>query len=141
MFTAAGGYVHLREWLDTYRAVPADAPGAAVVRVGFPLNAAASFLVAVALLATLVVATRFSRHVVVAAIVLQVGSLGMLIATRTGSVLGWTEPVWTRAANQSRAVEIGALVVLLAAIALTTLARRAQSSAVPAAIVPVHAGR
>ena len=39
VFVAAEG-IHLREWLDTYRHVPASVPGAAVVRVGFPVNAA-----------------------------------------------------------------------------------------------------
>jgi hypothetical protein len=51
LFTAAGGYVHLREWVHTYRAIPASAPGSALVRIGFPVNAAASAVLALALVA------------------------------------------------------------------------------------------
>lgn len=123
-FVAAGGYVHLREWLDGYRDVPADASGAFVVRVGFPLNAAMSLLVAAGLVATLFVARRFGPLVVAAAIALQTTSLAVRIGTRVGSVLGWTEPVWTRGADQARAVGLGAIVALLAAMAVGASAQR-----------------
>lgn len=112
MFVAAGGYIHLREWLTLYRHVPADSPGAAVVRLGFPLNAASSFVLAAALAVLVVHRSRLSPYVVGSAFFLQLGSLAALIATRTGSLLGWTEPSWTSAANQTRAVEIGALIAL-----------------------------
>lgn len=118
-FVATGGLIHLREWLDTYRHVPADAAGAAVVRVGFPVNTGLSILVASALL--LVCTRRWSRyvpHVIGAAILFQVASLATLIATRTGSVLGWSEPAWTPGAERTRAVEIGALLVLIAVAAV-----------------------
>lgn len=114
LFVAAGGFVHLREWLDIYRHVPADAAGSAVVRLGFPVNVAISLLVAVALVICGIRRSRFTPHVVVAAAVFQIGSLGALIATRTGSLLGWAEPSWTAGANQSLAVEVGALVALTA---------------------------
>ena len=52
---AAGGFIHLREWLETYRDVPSEAPGAFVVRVGFPVNAGLSFVLALALLTTVLV--------------------------------------------------------------------------------------
>jgi hypothetical protein len=126
-FVAAGGFVHLREWLDTYREVPASAAGAAVVRVGFPLNAAASAVVAGALVFCAMRRTRFAPHIVAAAIVLQAGSLAALVLTRTSSLLGWAEPVWTLGADQTRAVEIGALISLAAAVAVATLPGRARS--------------
>ena len=49
---AAGGYVHLREWLGSYRSLPSAVPGAAVVKVGFPITAAISVVLAVVLVAT-----------------------------------------------------------------------------------------
>ncbi len=122
-FTLAGGAAHLREWLDSYRDVPADAPGAFVVRIGFPASAAAALVIAVALVATIWVARRFAPYVVGAAIAFNAASLGTLIATRTGSVLGWTEPVWTPGADQIRALEIGALVVLAASVLVARVAR------------------
>lgn len=126
LFVSAGGFVHLREWLDTYRHVPASAVGAAVVRVGFPLNAAASVLLAVGLVFCAVRRTRFAPHIVAAAILFQAASLASLILTRTGSVLGWAEPVWTLGANQSRAVELGALVSLTMVVAVAALQRRGE---------------
>lgn len=113
MYVAAGGFVHLREWSDTYRDVPASAPGALVVRIGFPLNAAASVLLVVALAVVVWRRSRLTQPVILATIALQVASLGVLIGTRVDSVLGWSEPVWTIAADQTRAVEIAAIVTLL----------------------------
>ncbi len=121
LFVAAGGFVHLREWLDTYRHVPASAPGGAIVRVGFPVNAAVSVVVAVALVFCAVHRTRFAVRIVAAAILFQAGSLAVLIRTRTGSFLGWSEPVWTLGAEQSRAMEVGALFSLLAALVIGVL--------------------
>ena len=128
LFVAAGGFVHLREWLDTYRQVPASAAGAAVVRIGFPINAAASLVIALALAFTAVRRTRFAPHVVATAILFQAASLAGLILTRTGTVLGWTEPIWTLGADQSRAVEIGALISLTAVIAISALQRRSDET-------------
>ena len=112
VFTAAGGYIHLREWLNTYRHLPASAPGAWVVRLGFPVNAAASLVLAVALVLAATKLPRLGVAAFMATVGFQASSLGVLIATRTGSVFGWTEPIWTPGANQSRAVEIGALFTL-----------------------------
>jgi len=128
-FVAAGGYIHLREWLDTYRDVPSEAPGAFVVRVGFPLNAASSLLLAAALVATLFAARRLQPVVIASAFLFQAASLAVLIRTRTGTVLGWTEPSWTAGASQTRAVEIAALVCLGAAALLSRADGR--SSPVP----------
>lgn len=124
MFVGAGGFAHLREWLDTYRDVPADAPGAAVVRVGFPINAGLSVLLVAALVLTVFRFRRFQPYVLVGAILFQAGSLATLILSRTGSLFGWAEPVWTVGADQIRAVEIGALVSLAAVVALSVSERR-----------------
>jgi len=124
VFTLAGGFVHLREWLDGYRDVPASLPGSFVVRIGFPVNAAASVVLAAALTYCAVRASRLAPLVLAGAAVFQAGSLATLILTRTGSVLGWAEPVWTRGANQSRAVEIGALLALTAVASIAAMQRR-----------------
>ncbi len=128
-FVAAGGYVHLREWLDTYRHVPAGAAGSVVVRVGFPLNAALSLVLAAALVYNACRRSRFTPHVIVAAVAFQAASLGVLIATRTGTFLGWSEPSWTLGADQTRAVQIGALVSLAAAAGLLGTLRLAAARA------------
>jgi hypothetical protein len=95
-------------------------PGAAVVRVGFPVNAAVSVMLAVALLATgwrwkpfltIVAASAFAFEAA------SLASLASLILSRTGSVLGWKEPVWTDGANQARLVEVIALVALAGVMA------------------------
>lgn len=129
LFVLAGGYLHLREWLDTYRDVPSEAPGAFVVRVGFPVNVGLSVLLAVGLVATLFVARSLQPTVVAAAFVFQATSLAMLIGTRVGTVLGWSEPVWTTTASQTRAVEIAAL-VSLGAVAVVSRADQ-RSARVP----------
>jgi hypothetical protein len=123
VFTVGGGAIHLREWLDTYRNTPVAAPGSALVRIGFPLNAVASALLAVALVAAAFWLRRLAPLVVAATVLFEAGSLVVLILSRTGSVLGWSEPVWTRGASQARAVEIGALFTL-AAVTLIARSRR-----------------
>jgi hypothetical protein len=126
-FVAAGGVIHLREWLETYRHVPAGLPGAAVVRVGFPSNAAVSAVLAVALLVACTrVGSRFVMPLLGATILFEIASLATLIATRTGSVLGWSEPDWSRGAEQTRAAEIGALVALGAMTAVLRLQRQTR---------------
>ena len=125
VFVAAGGAIHLREWLDSYRDLPSGVPGSAVVRIGFPVNAATSALVASALIATLFTRRDRAVYVIGAAIAFQAASLASLIVSRTGSLFGWMEPVWTDGANQIRAVEIAALVALGAALALSARRRTA----------------
>ena len=119
MFIGAGGFIHLREWLNVYRQVPASASGAAVVRIGFPLNAAASLALIVALVLVFRRPSRLTQPVILAAIAFQAASLATLIATRVGSVFGWSEPSWTPGAEQTRAVEAAAIVALLALAALS----------------------
>lgn len=126
LFVAAGGFVHLREWLETYLQVPASAPGAAVVRIGFPVNAAASLVISVGLVLCAARRSRFALPTIAVAIVFQAGSLAALIITRTGNLFGWAEPTWTLGADQSRAVEVGALISLCAALAMGVLQRRSE---------------
>lgn len=128
MFVAAGGVIHLREWLDVYRHVPAAIPGAAVVRVGFPLNTAASFVLVVALVLVVWRPSRVTQAVIIGALVIQTASLAMLIATRNASVFGWSEPAWTRAAEQTRAVEVAAIAALLVLASLVRIDRRETRS-------------
>ncbi len=122
-YVVAGGYIHVSEWLEQYRFVPTSAPGAALVRIGFPVNAALSVVLAVVLVAA---AVRLPRLVVPAAVgtmAFQAASLTFVIGSRIGTVLGWSEPVWTTAAEQTRAVEIGALLTLAAAVVVHRSAR------------------
>ncbi len=56
----------------------------------------------------------------------QVTSLAALVISRNGTLLGWTEPVWNSAAKQTLAVEIGALVALVALVAMDSVLRRAD---------------
>jgi hypothetical protein len=128
LFVLAGGYIHLREWLDTYRHVPGDVDGSFVVRLGFPLNAAASVVLALVLVAAMVRWHRLLPLAIAAAAAFEAASLATLILSRTGSVLGWAEPVWTDGAEQTRAVEIGALLVLAALAALHTTVRRTETA-------------
>lgn len=123
VFVAAGGYVHLTEWLDVYRDLPSQTPGVEVVQVGFPVNVAVSVLAVVALGLAAWRRPRWLWLVVAGTVAFQAGSLASLILSRTGSVFGWTEPVWNDAANQTRAVEIGALVCLTALGVLLGLQR------------------
>jgi hypothetical protein len=123
VFVAAGGMVHLREWLDIYREVPASLPGAAVVRIGFPANAVASLVIAGSLLVAVFATRRIARGVALAGLAFQAASFAALIASRTGTVFGWMETGWSRGANQTRAVEIGAMVSLAAATALIGVGR------------------
>ena len=138
----AGGGLHLHDWLRTYRGVPWDVPGAWVVRVGFPVNAAVSVAAAVGLVAA---ALRFRRLLVVAisaAIGLQLMSIGALVLSRHGGVLGWVEPGWTTQARQVLAVEIAAVVMLVGAqlgrVPRRQLLRRSHSAvaAAPAGVGP-----
>ena len=118
LYTLAGGWVHLREWLDVYRDVPATIPGAALVRIGFPLDAGLSLVLGAALVFCALRRSRLTPAVAAATGFMQAGSLAVLIGTRVGTVFGWTEPAWTRGAEQSRAVETGALLMLAAALAV-----------------------
>ena len=131
VFVAAGGFIHLRDWLEIYRSVPFSVAGAGVVRVGFPINVGVSVVLAVALVVTVFRWRRFAPVVVGATLVFQAASLAALIVSRTGSLAGWMEPAWTDGANQTRAVEIGAMAALTAVVAIVAMQRRASTSPVP----------
>jgi len=128
---AAGGYVHLREWLGSYRTIPSAVPGAAVVKVGFPITAAISAVLAVFLIAMALRRQDWNRTAAVvlgATAVFQVVSLAVLILSRTDSVFGWSEPAWTRGADQIRAVEVGALICLAQVAGLRAMMRQRNAS-------------
>jgi hypothetical protein len=98
-----------------------------VVRLGFPLNAATSLIIAAALVFCALRKSPFAPYVVTGAVLFQMGSLGALIATRTGSLFGWSEPTWTLGANQTLAVEIGALLSLVAVVVAAAVQRLESS--------------
>lgn len=123
---AAGGYVHLREWLGSYRSLPSAVPGAAVVRVGFPITAAISAVLVIVLIAMVMRRRGWNRTTAVVlgvTAVFQAVSLAVLILSRTDSVFGWSEPAWTRGADQIRAIEVGALICLAQVAGLRAMMR------------------
>ena len=130
LFVLAGGYVHLREWLAFYRDIPAEVTGSAVVRLGFPLNAAASLVLAAGLVASVFVFRRLAPVIVAGSALFQVSSLAVLVQTRTGTVLGWSEASWTLGAKQTLAVEIGAL-ACLAGVAIVAWVQPQRLQPVP----------
>jgi hypothetical protein len=134
LFVLAGGYVHLREWQDTYRFLPAIVPGRDVVRIGFPVNAALSLVLALALVLTTLRFRPLAPLVLAGAILFEAGSLAAVVISRNASLFGWMESVWTLGANQSVALEIGALVNLGLVIALTTIRHRVPQPALVAAV-------
>lgn len=123
-FVLAGGYVHLREWLETYRDVPSGTPGAFVVTLGFPVNAALSAVLAIAIAASIIRFRRALLPVLVLSLGFQLGALALVILTRTGSVFGWAEPTWTAGANDARATAIGAIASIVAAVAVGLRSRQ-----------------
>ena len=140
----AGGFVHLREWLGSYRSLPSAVPGAAVVKVGFPVTAAISAVLAVVLVAMVLGRRDRSRATAVVlgvTAVFQAVSLAALILSRTDSVFGWSEPAWTRGADQIRALEIGALICLAQVAGLRAMMRspRGATPIVGVSALPVMA--
>ncbi len=128
---AAGGYVHLREWLGSYRSIQSAVPGAAVVKFRFPITTAISAVLAVVLIATALRRQDWNRTtaVVLGTIAaFQAVSLAVLILSRTDSVFGWSEPAWTRGADQIRAVEVGALICLGQVAGLRAMMRQRNGS-------------
>lgn len=141
VFVAASGAVHLREWLGIYRDIPDALPGADVVRIGFLVNAAASTVLAVALLAAVFAGRRVAASIVAATALFEAVSLATLIQSRRGTVFGWMESGWSRGATQTRSVEIGALMVLAAVAALTVIDRRAAGDPHAATTATIGAPR
>jgi hypothetical protein len=124
LFVLAGGIVHLREWQDTYRHLPSIVPGRDVVRLGFPVNAVVSLVLALGLVLTTVRFRRLAALAIVGAVVFEAGSLAAVIISRNASLFGWSEHVWTLGANQSVALEIGALVNLGLVLVIATFRHR-----------------
>lgn len=110
LFVLAGGAVHLREWAQTYRHVPDAIPGADVVRLGFPLQAVASVAAAAALVWQ--GRRRWWWAAALGAAALQAGSAAAVVLSRHGTLLGWRETGWTKAATMSLALAAAALVLL-----------------------------
>lgn len=131
-YTAGGGYVHLREWWNLYRHLPSSVAGSAVVKIGFPVNAAVSLVVASLLCLAAARGGRRTGYIVGASLLFQASSLAVLILTRTGSVLGWSERTWSLAANQARLAEVAALGCLALVIAIAFARRRSSPPAVVA---------
>lgn len=127
----AGGLLHLKIWNSDYRTLPGGGviPGAWVVKVGFPINAAVSVLVAVAVGLTafgLVAAIR--RFVIPVALAVEVASIAALVASRQSSIFSWTEKGYDTHAKQVLVVELVTVVLLVAAAVLPTALRRRSSN-------------
>lgn len=108
----AGGVWHLLLWFDRYRELPSQIPGVEVVKLGFPVNAALSVAVAVAL-----VALPGRVIPVLAGLGLQAGSIAALVDSRTSTVLGWEESVWDTPAVGLLIVEVLTAAALIAVVA------------------------
>jgi len=114
----AGGVIHFRVWQQKYQDLPAAVPGRWVVRTGFPLNAAASLVIAVGLIAIgFSTFARLRPFVLLAALGLELGSIAILVTTRYRSVFGWIEKGdWGTDPKRTIVVEILAVVAILAVI-------------------------
>ncbi len=123
--------MHLREWLVLYRDIPSSISGADVVRIGFPLNAVASVLVALLLVASAFAGRKLRVAAVASAGMFQVASLLVLVLSRYGGVGGWVERDWTRGATQTLALEIGALALLALMTVVVAFDRRTGDGHVP----------
>lgn len=124
VLVVAGGVLHYRIWESDYRQIPNGAvPGWYVVKIGFPVNAVVSLVLAVALVA-------FARRPIVwlAALLFEVASIITLVLSREASVLRWTEADWSTNAKQVLAAELAAA-VLLAVLLLVDFVRSGSGSA------------
>ncbi len=109
-----GGVLHYLIWDEDYRSIPDGAvPGLDVVKIGFPVNAVLSVLLAVAIVA-------FARRPVVwlAAALFEAAGMVALVLSREGSLFGWKEPDWSTDAKRVLTVEILAVVALLLLLAV-----------------------
>ena len=128
---ATGGVLHLLIWNHTYRPIPDGAvPGLWVVKDGFPVNAASSLAIAVALLLFAFAAiARLGRLALLGALGLELSSIGVLLLSKGPGIFGWKE-AWTSDAKHVIAVEIATTVVL--ALTLAVDMRRANHPPNPA---------
>ncbi len=118
MLVLAGGFIHYRLWQQEYKALPSAVPGRWVTRTGFPINAATSLVLAVALIAVgFSLFVRLRPLVLLGALGLELGSIAMLAITRYHAVFGWIEKGdWGTGPKRTIAVEILAVVSLLAVV-------------------------
>ncbi len=90
--------------------------GAFVVRIGFPLNFAASVAATVLLLTATRTKRGFGTLAAIGTIGFEATSLAVLVATRMANFLGWSEHVWTPGAQMSLALEAAAMLLIGAAL-------------------------
>ena len=104
----AGGLLHYQIWDSDYRDIPDGAlPGLDVVKIGFPVNAAVSVLLAVLLVV-------FARRPIVwlAALLFELACIVTLVLSRQASVFGWEETGYNDDAKKVLVVEVLSVVVL-----------------------------
>ena len=125
VLVALGGLWHLQVWDKTYRHLPAQVPGVWVVQKGFPVNAAASIVVAALLLLTASgLLPRLRGPAALAALGLEVGSAIVLVLSRGPGIFHWREKGdWGSDPKRILVVEIAAVVVLAVTLALQPLRR------------------
>lgn len=124
-----GGILHLQIWNKDYKDLPSVVPGGWVVKVGFPVNAAVSVVVAAVLAGVAFGALSvLRRYVVPAALVLEVLSLAALIQSHRGTFLRYQEQEWDSDAKVVLVVEIGATVALVVAGFLPAYLKRRQET-------------
>ncbi len=123
---ALGGILHLRTWNSDYRTIPDGAvPGLWVVKTGFPLNAAVSIVLAALLVAIAFRALgAFRLPILGAALLVQVGSIAAMVASRGPGIFGWKEAGYEGDAIQILVVEVVGCVLLIAALLLELADRR-----------------
>lgn len=113
----AGGAVHYELWTSGYRYIPTIGPL-------FMTN----FIASIGLAAAVVMSRR--AIVAFAGIAFAAGSLAALVLSRTVGVFGFTETIWTIEAFQTLLSEVGAIVVLAAAMILQLRSARQPRGAV-----------
>lgn len=124
-----GGVLHLNIWRTDYRGskLPGSVPGSFVVKVGFPVNAAASLLLAIALV---VLAERLV--VVIAGVLFEAACILTLVLSRGGGVFGWKEQGWGNKPTSVLVAEIAATVALVVLAAVIVGADRGRRRLGPA---------
>lgn len=115
-----GGLIHYQLWQSGYRGIPYIGPM-------FIANMVASAAVA------LLILFRNDVKVVLAGMILSVGSLVALVLSRTVGLLGFTERAWTVQAVRATTAEFGAIVAF-AVILVGFSQRRTTLALIPARI-------
>ncbi len=125
LLVLTGGALHLQLWLDQYRDVPSDVPGAFVVNPGFLVSAVVSLVLALAILTlrrplvlALAILTLRRPLVWLLALLFELASIATLVLSRQASVFGWEEPDWSADAKRILVVEILAVVALAVLLAV-----------------------